>query len=171
MTEKCINIVITSIKIEAVQSHKKPPHEGWYMFPALTSFTSLWCLLLLQHSPFSLLSLPADTELIHIEGMALESIMPLSHQQVSPWPFKGLASGTKKAERCCFKPLQALQILSCCFLTGPTQPGTACLTLWLLMSESTCSLRLPSPPPALPLPFFSLSLSLSMSSLLPPIVS
>lgn len=84
------------------------------------------------------------------------TIVPLSHQQVSPWPFKGLASGTKKAERCCFKPLQALQILSCCFLTGPTQPGTACLTLWLLMSESTCSLRLSS---LLPYPLLSLSLS------------
>lgn len=91
--------------------------------------------------------------------------MPLSHQQVSPWPFKALACGTKKAERCCFKPLQALQILSCCFLTGPTQPGTVCLTLWLLMSKSTCSLRVSS---LLPFPFLR---SLSMSSLLPPTAS
>lgn len=89
------------------------------------------------------------------------TIVPLSHQQVSPWPFKGLAIGTKKAERCCFKPLQALQILSCCFLTGPTQPGTACLTLWLLMSESTCSLSLSS---LLPFPSLSTSFSLCVIS-------
>lgn len=82
------------------------------------------------------------------------TIVPLSHQQVSPWSFKGLDDCTKKVERCCFKPLQALQILSCCFLTGPTQPGTACLTLWLLMSESTCSLL----PPAFFSPLFPPSL-------------
>lgn len=99
------------------------------------------------------LSVPADTEPVLDEG-GPPTIVPLSHQQVSPWPFKGLASGTKKAELCCFKPLQALQILSCCFLTGPTQPGTACLTLWLLMSESTCSLSLSS---LLPSPLLSLS--------------
>lgn len=101
--------------------------------------------------------MPADTELILGEGGPWTTV-PLSRQQVSPWPFKGLASGTKKAERCCFKPLQALQILSCCFLTGPTQPSTACLTLWLLMSESTCALRLssPLPFPPLSLPLFSL---------------
>ncbi|KAI4807540.1 hypothetical protein KUCAC02_027343, partial [Chaenocephalus aceratus] len=40
----------------------------------------------------------ADSELILSEGR-LRIIVPLSHQQVSPWPFKGLASGTKKAER------------------------------------------------------------------------
>lgn len=98
----------------------------------------------------------------------LRTIVPLSHQQVSPWPFKGLAISTKKAEQCCFKPLQAQQILSCCFLTGPTQPGTACLTLWLLMSESTCSLSLCS---LLPFPSLSTYFSLSMSSLVPPRVS
>lgn len=103
--------------------------------------------------------MPADTELI-LGGGGPCTIVLLSHQQVSPWPFKGLASGTKEAERCCFKPLQALQILSCCFLTGPTQPGTACLTLWLLMSESTCSLRLSSL-----VPFPSLVLFLSPSFL------
>lgn len=74
----------------------------------------------------------------------MPAVVTLCHQQVSPWPFKDPACGTKKAEWCCFKPLQALQILSCCFLTGPTQPATACLTLWLLMSESTCSLSLSS---------------------------
>lgn len=101
------------------------------------------------NTTLSTLSVPADT------GM---SLVPLSHQQVSPWPFKALASGTKKAERCCFKPLQALQILSCCFLTGPTQLGTACLTLWLLMRKSTSSLRLSSllPFPSLSLCLFSL---------------
>ncbi|KAK1882038.1 Histone acetyltransferase KAT2B, partial [Dissostichus eleginoides] len=40
----------------------------------------------------------ADKELILSEGRP-RIIVPLSHQQVSPWPFKGLASGTKKAER------------------------------------------------------------------------
>lgn len=116
------------------------------------------------NAPLGPLSLPADTELLLGEG-GPGTTVPLSHQQVSPWPFKGLASGTKKAERCCFKPLQALQILSCCFLTGPTQPGTACLTLWLLMSESTCSRRLPSLLPFPSLHSLSLLLSLHVISL------